>query len=400
MTTPWLNIIGIGEDGMDGLSAAARALVEGAEVIFGGERHHKMVEAPQAIRLAWPSPFDAMIETIKSHRGKRVVVLVSGDPLWYSVGARIGRSIDPAEIIYHPQLSAFQWAASRLGWSLPDVEMLTVHGRSAEQIIPYFAPGARLIVLTKDKTSPATIADLLCEAGYGGSKLTVLAALGGEREESFTGNAEDWSQDVPDFHTLAVECIAGADAQILPRTGLPDDAFVHDGKMTKRAVRALALAKLVPLRGQLLWDIGCGCGSIAIEWMRGAPEAKAIGIEHQEARRNMAAQNALQLGVPKLKLLDTKAPDGLGDLAQPDAVFIGGGLSAATIQASIDALNPHGRLVAHAVTLESEAVLLAAYAEHGGELQRISVESAVPVGPFQGWKPAMSVTQWAWRKKR
>ena len=399
MTAPWLHIIGIGEDGMDGLSAAARALVEGAEIIIGGERHHKMASAPDAIRLAWPSPFDAMIGSIESHRGKRVVVLVTGDPLWYSVGARIGRNIDSAEIIYHPQLSAFQWAASRLGWSMPDVETLTVHGRSAEQIIPYFAPGARLLVLTKDKTSPATIADLLCDAGYGASKLTVLAALGGDREEHFAGIAEEWSQDVPDFHTLAVECVAGSDAQILPRTGLPDEAFVHDGKMTKRALRALALAKLVPLRGQLLWDIGCGCGSIAIEWMRGAPEAKAIGIEHQEERRTMAAQNALILGVPKLQLLDSKAPEGLSDLAPPDAVFIGGGLSLENVQICIDALNPHGRLVAHAVTLESEAVLLAAYAKHGGELQRISVESAVPVGPFQGWKPSMAVTQWAWRKQ-
>lgn len=399
MAKRWLNIIGIGEDGMDGLSAVARALVEDAEIIVGGERHHNMAMAPNAIRIAWPSPFDAMIETIRSHRGKRVVVLVTGDPLWYSVGARIGRSIDPSEITYHPQLSAFQWAASRLGWSLPDVETLTVHGRSAEQIIPYFAPGARLLVLTKDKTSPATIADLLCDAGYGASKLTVLAALGGDREEQFAGIAEDWSQDVPDFHTLAVECVAGADAQVLPRTGLPDEAFVHDGKMTKRAVRSLALAKLVPLRGQLLWDIGCGCGSIAIEWMRGAREAQAIGIEHQEKRRLMAVQNAKILGVPKLKLIDGKAPECLARLPRPDAVFIGGGLSAETIDLSIKALNTHGRLVAHAVTLESEAILLAAYSDHGGELQRISVESAAPVGPFQGWKPSMSVTQWSWRKR-
>lgn len=398
MTKRWLNIIGIGEDGMDGLSSAARSLVENAEVLIGGERHHKLAIAPDAVRLAWPSPFDAMIDVIESHRGKRVVVLVTGDPLWYSVGARIGRSIDPSEIFYHPQLSAFQWAAARLGWSLPDVETLTVHGRAAEQIIPYFAPGARLLVLTKDKTSPATIADLLCDAGYGTSKMTVLASLGGDREERIAGIAEDWSQEVPDFHTLAIECVAGAEPQILPRTGLPDEAFVHDGKMTKRTARALALSKLVPLRGQLLWDIGCGCGSIAIEWMRGAPEARAIGIDHQAERRDMASQNALSLGVPKLELLDRKAPEGLHGLPRPDAVFIGGGLSAKTIQVSMDELHPHGRLVSHAVTLEGEAVLLDAYSKHGGELQRISVETAAPVGPFQGWKPSMAVTQWAWRK--
>ena len=229
--------------------------------------------------------------------------------------------------------------------------------------------------------------------------MTVLAAMGGRSEQRFDGIAETWSTDVPDFHLLAVTCVAGPDAQILPRTGLPDNAFVQDGKMTKRAGRALALSKLVPLRGQLLWDVGCGCGSIAIEWMRGAPEAKAIGLDHNAERRAMAAQNALELGVPKLQLINAKAPEGLEDLPAPDAVFIGGGLSETTLQSAIDQLKPHGRLVAHAVTLQSEAVLLNTYEMHGGELQRISVESAAPVGPYEGWKPAMTVTQWAWRKQ-
>lgn len=396
--SPWLNIIGIGEDGMDGLSSAARILVENAEVIVGGDRHHKLTTS-SAVRIAWPSPFDAMVETIKSYKGKRVVVLVTGDPLWYSVGARILKSIPAEELVFHPQLSAFQWAAARMGWSLPDVETLTVHGRVADQIVPYFAPNARLLVLTKDHTSPATIGKLLVERGYENSRLKVLAALGGDDEQHIEMLATEAHDNVPDFHTLAVECVASPHAQILPRTGLPDDAFIHDGKMTKRAVRALALAKLLPLRGQLLWDIGCGCGSIAIEWMRGAPEAQAIGFDHQEKRHKMAAQNALQLGVPKLQLVDGKAPDCLAHQPAPDAVFIGGGLSAETIQKSIDALKPFGRLVAHAVTLESEAVLLAAFNEHGGELQRISVESAEPVGPFHGWRPSMPVTQWYWEKR-
>ncbi|MDZ7823394.1 MAG: precorrin-6y C5,15-methyltransferase (decarboxylating) subunit CbiE [Ahrensia sp.] len=398
MIEPWLHIIGIGEDGLDGLSGEARALIASAEVIVGGDRHHDLADTSHAIRIAWPSPFDAMIDMLKSHKGKRIVVLVTGDPLWYSVGARITKDIDAAEIIFHPQLSAFQWGAARLGWSLADVETLTVHGRAAEQIVPYFAPHARLLILTKDKTSPATVAGLLTTRGYGASKMIVLAALGGPREERFEGQASDWAQEVPDFHLLCVECAAGADAQILPRTGLPDAVFVHDGKMTKRAVRALALAKLVPTRGALLWDIGCGCGSIAIEWMRGAPEAQAIGIDPQEKRRAMAAQNAAQLGVPKLQLVDIEAPHGLSQLPSPDAVFIGGGLSLETIAIAVEALKPHGRLVAHAVTLESEAILLEAFAKYGGELQRISVETAEPVGPFHGWKPSMPVTQWSWSK--
>lgn len=396
--TPWLHIVGIGEDGVDGLSPLAINLLEAADVIIGGKRHHNLAPSSKAKRIAWPSPFDMMVEMIQSYRGKMVVVLVTGDPLWYSVGARLGREINANEIAYYPQISAFQWAVCRLGWSLADVETLTIHGRSAEQIVPKIYPNARLLILTKDHTSPRVVADLLADRGYGASRLTVLAALGGPNEERFDGIAETWDIQVPDFHTLAVECVAGPEAHLLPVTGLPDDAFIHDGKMTKRAVRALALAKLMPMRGALLWDIGCGCGSIAIEWMRGAPEASAIGLDHRESRRAMAAQNALQLGTPKLELMDVKAPEGLTGLSQPDAVFIGGGLCDETIAVSIEALKPHGRLVAHAVTLESEVVLLKAFSDYGGEMQRISVETAVEVGPFHGWKPSMPVTQWAWRK--
>ncbi|QKV17402.1 precorrin-6y C5,15-methyltransferase (decarboxylating) subunit CbiE [Oricola thermophila] len=399
MTEPWLHIIGIGEDGMAGLSAEARRLVEEAEVIVGGDRHHNLAPNVTAERIAWPSPFDAMIGEIRRQKGRRVVVLVTGDPLWYSVGAKILKGIPREEIVFHPQLSAFQFASCRMGWSLADVETLTVHGRAAEQIVPWFAPGVRMLLLTKDATSPATVAKLLVDRGYGPSKLTVLAALGGPQEARFEGVAESWDQAVPDFHVLAVECVAGPNAQLLPRTGLPDDAFVHDGKITKRTARALALAKLVPVRDGVLWDIGCGCGSVAIEWMRAGREALAIGIEPQEKRRALAEENALRLGTPKLKLVDGTAPEALGGLPEPDAVFIGGGISRVTIGACIDALKPHGRLVAHAVTLESEAVLLDMYAEHGGELQRISVETAEPVGPFKGWKPSMPVTQWAWVKK-
>ena len=398
MSEPWLHIIGIGEDGMAGLNAATTGLLENAEVIFGGDRHHILSAGIKAQRIAWPSPFDALVEQIKSLKGRRVVVLVTGDPLWYSVGARIGRAISPEEICYHPQISAFQFAACRMGWSLADVETLTIHGRPAEQIISWFCDRARLLILTKDATSPQIVADLLCRLGYENSRMSVLAALGGANEKRFDGLARNWDQQVPDLHTLAVEVIAGDRGRVLPKTGLPDDVFIHDGKMTKQAVRALTLAKLVPQRSGILWDIGVGCGSVSIEWMRSAPEARAIGIEPREQRRAMALQNALALGTPALKLIDGLAPDALEGLVAPDAVFIGGGITRDVIDYCIGALKPSGRLVANAVTLESERVLLEAFENLGGDLQRIAIHTATPVGPFHGWKNAMPVTQWAFVK--
>lgn len=397
---PWLHIIGIGEDGLAGLSAQARKLVAEAEVIVGGDRHHTLGENTTAERVKWPSPFDAMVETLKALKGRRAVVLVTGDPLWYSVGARIARAMPAGDLIFHPQLSAFQWGACRMGWSLADVETLTVHGRPAEQILPALAPGARLLVLTRDETSPATLANLLQERGYGASQLTVLANLGGANEERIDGSANDpWPPEtVPPFHLLAITCAAETGAIVLSRgPGLPDSAFTHDGKMTKRDVRAVTVAKLWPRRGALLWDVGAGCGSVAIEWMRGAPNAEAIAIEPLAARRDMIAMNANALGVPRLKVIDGRAPDALDDLPSPDAVFIGGGLSQACVDVCLLALKPHGTLVANAVTLESEALLISLQAQHGGDLTRLSVAHAEPVGPFRGWRAAMPVTQWSFQ---
>lgn len=397
--TPWLHIVGIGEDGMVGLSAAARAQVEMAEIIVGGDRHHALAPNVCAERVAWPSPFDAMIETLRSHAGRRVVVLVTGDPLWFSVGARISNPkyeshIPAQEIIYHPQLSAFQWAAARMGWSLADVETVTAHGRPAAQVVPYFWPGARLLVLTAGAQTPGEIAGLLTMRGFGESRLTVLGALGGPDETRIEGTAAEWNAPCPAFHTLAVE-VAGA-GRLLPRVpGLPDDAFVHDGTMTKREMRALTLAKLMPARGARLWDIGCGCGSVSVEWMRAAPDAEAIGIDSRADRLALARENAVQLGVPRLALVEGRVPDAMGGLARPDAVFIGGGLSAAVIARALESLEPGGRLVANAVTLESEALLAQAQARHGGELVRISAARAEAVGPYRGWRAGMPVTQWS-----
>jgi precorrin-6Y C5,15-methyltransferase (decarboxylating) len=400
MSAPWLHVIGIGEDGMAGLSAAARTQVEQAEVIIGGDRHHGLAPNITAERVAWPSPFDAMIETIRSHQGRRVVVLVTGDPLWFSVGARIanpknGDPIPAHEITYHPQLSAFQWASCRMGWSLADTETITAHGRAVEQVIPYFWPGARLLILTSGAETPAEVAALLTARGYGASRMTVFGALGGAHETRHEGRAADWAEEVPAFNTLAVEVIGQPDALYPRLPGLPDDAFVHDGKMTKREIRALTLAKLMPARGEMLWDIGTGCGSIAIEWMRAAPDAMAIGIDDKPARLDMARTNALALGVPKLRLIEGTAPAALADLPRPDAIFIGGGLTRELAEMCHEMLGANGRLVANAVTLESEAILLALHEEVGGELVRMQAARAEPVGPYRGWRAAMPVTQWS-----
>lgn len=400
MSEPWLHIVGIGEDGMAGLLPATRAVVAAAEFVIGGERHHALAENLTAERLSWPHPFDALIDTIKGLRGRRVVVLATGDPLWYSIGARIGRAIDPAEIIYHPQLSAFQLAAARMGWSLPDVETLTVHGRPVEQMIAFIQPDIRLLILTTGAETPGQIARFLTERGFGQSRMSVLAAMGGKDEARFDGIAESWDHEVPAFNTLAVECIAAPDAALLPRVpGLSDDLFQSDGTMTKQEVRAVTVAKLMPMRGALLWDIGCGCGSVAIEWMRAARYARAVGIEPRADRRAMAAANALALGVPKLELIDGEVPGALDGLDAPDAIFIGGGLSRATFDAAWAALRPLGRLVANAVTLESEAELMALHKAHGGDLVKLSVNRAEPVGRLTGWRPLMPVTQWSLVKR-
>ncbi|KZY30980.1 precorrin-6Y C5,15-methyltransferase, partial [Roseovarius sp. HI0049] len=394
MAETWLHIVGIGEDGMDGLLPATRAVVEAAEVIVGGDRHHKLSEAVRAERVAWPSPFDALIDLLMSYKGRRVVVLATGDPLWFSVGARIGRAIEPSEITYHPQVSAFQLASARMGWSLADVETLTVHGRPVEQMIAFIQPQARLLILTTGAETPAKIAAFLTERGFGKSRMTVLAAMGGQDEARFDGVAESWAHEVPAFNTLAVDCVAAPDAALLPRVpGLADELFEHDGTMTKQEVRATTLAKLMPMRGALLWDIGTGCGSVAVEWMRGARYARAVGIEPRADRRAMAAANALALGVPKLELIDGSVPEALAGLEAPDAVFIGGGLSREVFEAAWDALRPLGRLVCNAVTLESEALLLELHKEFGGQLAKISVARAEPVGRLTGWRPLMPVTQ-------
>lgn len=400
MAEPWLHVVGIGEDGIAGLAPPARAVIEAAEVIVGAERHHRLTAAITAERIAWPSPFDAMTETLSGLRGRRAVVLVTGDPLWYSAGALLLRALPASEIAFHPALSAFQLAACRMGWPLAGVETLTVHGRPAALVIPFVQPFARLLILANGPETPAEIAALLRIRGYGPARLTVLSAVGGPDEAQVTGTAADWQGSVPAFSTIAVECLPGADALIAPPgPGLPDDLFAGDGTMTKAEVRAVTLSRLMPMRGALLWDIGAGCGSVGIEWMRMARETRAIAVEPRADRRAHAAANAEALGTPGLQIIAGEAPGALAGLPAPDAVFLGGGLAEETAELCLAALKPFGRLVANAVTLESELLLARLQARHGGDLTRIDIARAAPVGTRRGWRPAMTVVQWSLRRR-
>lgn len=393
----WLHIIGIGEDGIAGLSKDALSALAKVDVIIGGKRHHALTKEIVAERINWPSPFDAMVEIIENYKGKSVAVLVTGDPLWYSAGTSFCREFSSEEMKIYPQVSAFQWASVRMGWGIADCDTLTIHGRATENVIPYVAPNVQLLILTKNKASPKAVADLLTERGFGKSELTVLAHLGGSQEKRFDGIAEDWAHDVPDFHTLAVKCIAGKGAKYYGRTGgLPDEAFEHDGQLTKRVIRSVSISQLRPFQNALLWDVGAGCGSVGIEWMRAARGAKAVAIEANEERSAMISKNAILLGTPSLQQIEGTAPAALLDLPMPDAIFIGGGITSDKLfDVAWKSLRDGGRLVANAVTLESESKLVSLHANYGGSLDRISVSEAVGIGRFNAMKPAMSVMQWA-----
>ena len=395
--TPWLSIIGIGADGLDSLAPASRRLIEAAEVIVGGARHLAMVPNGAAERLSWSAPLSKTVDAIKARRGKRVVVLATGDPMWFGIGVTLARHFPRAEMIVLPHLSAFTLAASRMGWPLAETETITLHGRPLDLLALHLAPGARLLILSEDGETPSQVASFLRARGWGQSAITVLEHLGGAEERRVDGVAADWTVGpCADLNTLAVLCVPGPDARALSRVpGLPDDAFTHDGQLTKREIRAATLAALAPLPGQLLWDVGAGCGSVAIEWMRAARNARAVAIERDPSRLALIARNAAALGVPKLDIGAGEAPAALTDLAEPDAIFIGGGLSVpGLVEKCWTALKQGGRLVANAVTIEGEATLFSSQGKFGGQLTRIQISRAEPVGRFTGWQMLMPITQW------
>ena len=409
ITKKWLYVIGIGEDGWDDLSADSRELLYKSEIVIGGERHLKMIPGDwEGERIIWASPIREAVTKILDWRpsepgsGKKVAVMASGDPLCYGIAAKLLRHLPIEEIWIKPALSTFSLICSRVGWSLPDIETLTIHGRPLEMLHTFVQPGAKLLVLNQDEGSPKQAAELLAARGFGKSQITVLEHLGGSKERQFSGQADSWNHPHgAALNAMAIECIAGTRANVLARIpGLPDDAFLHDGQLTKREIRAATLSRLMPVVDQVLWDVGAGCGSVAIEWMRCNPRCKAVAIEKSESRLKMIQQNAFQLGVPMLDIVPGNAPEVLVDLPAPDAIFIGGGLSGGNmLETCWNALNPGGRLVANAVTLEGEQKLVqwqkvnAEKNGASGDLARLAVSHVETIGKFQSWKEVRSVTQ-------
>jgi precorrin-6Y C5,15-methyltransferase (decarboxylating) len=396
--TAWLTVLGLGDDGPAGLPPARRALVDTAEVLVGGDRHLALAGNDRAERLGWQFPLDPLMAALQARRGKRVVVLATGDPLCFGIGTTLLKHLDRAEMTILPAPSAFSLAGARLGWPHHTVTGLTLHGRPLATLNGWLQPGRRLLLLSHDGTTPGQVARHLAAHGFGPSAMTVLAHMDGARESRIDGTAAGWPDaPVADFNTIAVELAADATAKIWPRVaGLPDDAFEHDGQLTKREVRALTLAALMPLPGQRLWDIGAGSGAVAIEWLRGAENAEAVAIERDADRAARIGRNAEALGTPNLHIVSGAAPAALCDLPAPDAAFVGGGLTVpGLLETAWAALPAGGRLVANAVTVDGEQRLLAAQTAYGGALTRLAVSRAGPIGPHLGWRPLMPVTQWA-----
>jgi precorrin-6Y C5,15-methyltransferase (decarboxylating) len=445
--TAWLHIIGVGEAGVDALPQASRLIIGYAETILGPERFLRQVEEVltgtppppeldetsdfvakrnfEAVARAllddeqeeaeggvgttrppepempdlveWEGGLDRMIAQVKRLRDTPTVILASGDPMWFGIGATLARHLDSSEFEIHPYPSAFQLAAAALRWPLQQVSCISLHGRPAELIHPYIVPGSRLLALTSDADTARQVADILSARGYAESTMTVLESLGGPEERSTSAMAVDFdSGTIGDFYVLAVDCEPGSDATLLPPIpGLPDDAFVHDGQLTKREVRAITISKLVPLPGALLWDVGAGAGSISIEWMRAAREAEAISFESDEDRVQTIATNASMLGVPQLRIESGEAPKSLTGMPSPDAIFLGGAVSdEGLFTVCWNALKPGGRLVANAVTIDGEAALYARHLKYGGELVRIETSVLDTIGEQRVLKPRMAVLQW------
>jgi len=399
MRSPWLAILGIGEDGVEGLSAAARAAIREAVLVAGGTRHLALA-APliEGDRLPWPSPLSDAFPAILAHRGRKVAILASGDPYCYGIGGTLAGLVPAAERFCIPSPSAFSLACARLGWAAQDVATLSACGRPLAAIRPLLQPGSRILVLSADGETPAALAKLLAQHGFGASMLHVLEALGGPNERIRSVIAgETLPADIAPLNLVGIEVAASPNARVIPRVaGLPDSFFAHDGQITKQEIRAVTLAALAPCAGELLWDIGCGSGSVAIEWSLAHPSNRAIGVERCPERAERARRNARALGVPSVRVVTGAAPSVLGGLPVPDAVFIGGGAQdAALIEAAWTALRKGGRLVVNAVTVETEMQLFEVQKTQGGMLKRLAVERLDRIGNRHGFRPAMSVTQWA-----
>jgi len=394
-----ITVVGIGADGWPGVPERLRTLVVEAEVLLGGARHLDLVpDIDGQVREAWPSPLrDRLPALLDRYAGRRVVALGSGDPFLSGIGTTLVDLLGPDAVAVEPAPSSVALARARMGWSAESTDVVSAVGRDPRVVLSHLAPGHRVVVLSSGGETPDVLAGLLVMAGYGGSAMTVLGDLGSDRESRVDTTAVDWSGPAPDLNVVALELsgpVIGSWA-----AGLPDEVFENDGQLTRRDVRASALARLAPQPGELLWDVGAGAGSVGIEWMRAHPACRAIAVETDPGRAARIGRNASALGVPTLEVVTAHAPEALVRLPKPHAVFVGGGATLAGLLSYCErSLLPGGRLVVHGVTLETEQTLAAAHARSGGELTRLSVERAAPLGSFTGWTPARAVTQWAWNK--
>lgn len=424
-----LTVVGIGADGWAGLAPPGREALAAAGTIFGSARQLGMLpDHLTATRVTWPAPLLPALpgllaapeqattrDPATAHpragavpdAGSRVV-LASGDPTLHGIATTIGRLLPDVPLVVVPHPSSVSLACARLGWPQQDVAVLSLVGRPVELLHPAVQPGRRVLLLAGDASSPTAVATLLCERGFGPSQVVALSSLGAGDEQRAGGTALDWAAGGwpagarPQALTVvAVECLPGPDAIRLSTVpGLPDDAYENDGQLTKRHVRAVTLSSLAPGAGELLWDVGGGAGSIAIEWMRHHPACRAISVERDAGRADRIRRNAAALGVPGLDVVTGSAPRALAGLPAPDAVFVGGGAGTpGLLETCRRALRPGGRLVVNVTTVESELVVLAGHAEHGGELARIGITRAAAVGRYTGWRPAMPVTQWVWQAR-
>lgn len=402
MTGPPLTVVGIGADGWPGLGEATRAAILEAMLLVGSARQLALIPPTPATRRVWPSPIDSLLEDLVGGRAGPACVLASGDPMLHGIGATLARRVDPARLTVHPFPSAFSLACARLRWAAATTTLVSAVAEPVAAIAWALQPGRRLVVYVPGRAGAAAVAALLREHGLGPSRLVVLEELGGPGERIEEDTADGWGDRLAGaLHTVAVECRPAPGTLPLARVpGLPDGAFENDGQLTKEEVRAITLAALQPMPGELLWDVGAGSGAIGIEWLRAEQTARAIAVEARADRADRAERNALALGVPRLRIVVGHAPAALDDLDQPDAVFIGGGLGTPDLlERCWDALRPGGRIVANSVTLEGERRLHAAHADHGGRLTRLDVSRADTIGGYTCWRPHLPVVRWSSRKE-
>ncbi len=406
--TGQITVIGIGEDGIDGLSQSARTALNASAIVYGGPRHLEMLadESPRDL-IVWSKDLGADLERMAALAADQsVTVLASGDPMLHGIGVRIVErfGIDNVHII--PSSSAFSLAAARMGWPLGDpmVKCISVHALPFESVLRMVQPNVRLLILSRDKETPGRLAKQLVEVGYGGSRMCVLERMGGAHERKTVSHAtHGFDEPFDNLNTIAVTCIPDAGLRPLSvAPGLPDDAFEHDNTITKQEVRAITLAALAPQPGEVLWDVGAGNGTIAIEWLRAEPAAFAIAFEEKSERIERIHTNAKRLGTPTLQVIKGHFPPNVdGFEPSPDTIFVGGGIADNDdlLKYCMTALSVGGRLVANAVTLQAQAALTAAHAKWGGELVTIAIARAAGVGPHQAMKPSIEVLQWRGRKE-